>query len=186
MYQYTEAFSVTIRETLQKQKNQVRWISRIWTKKQKNLEDKKIARKKRRNKGKSSPIRMTLRMKWCGEWKLENSRQIGVCMRNTADLRKDIRFILEWHLRYIVIISLAIRQCAAWSSTLITHNFPERRNLGNKRKPTHQVYLPYVPTCGLSTPSTLYCRKASTIIICLRLFFSCFFCLTIIVLWPHK
>ena len=24
------------------------------------------------------------------------------CLRDTADLRKDIRFILEWHLRYIV------------------------------------------------------------------------------------
>ena len=23
-------------------------------------------------------------------------------MRNTADFRKDIRFILEWHLRYII------------------------------------------------------------------------------------
>ena len=30
--------------------------------------------------------------------------------------------------------------------------FPKEENLGNKRKPTHQVYLPAVPTFGLSTP----------------------------------
>ena len=28
---------------------------------------------------------------------------------------------------YTIVIMLAIRQCAAWSSTLITHHFPERR-----------------------------------------------------------
>ena len=37
-----------------------------------------------------------------------------------------------------IIIPLAIRQCAAWSSTWITHNFPERR------KPRNQ-YCQYVP-----------------------------------------
>ena len=52
-----------------------------------------------------------------------------------------------------IMISLAIRQCAAWSSTLITHNFTARRKpLGNKRKPMHQVYLSSVPTFDLSTP----------------------------------
>ena len=34
---------------------------------------------------------------------------------------------------------------------VITHNFLKEENLGNKREPTHQVYLPYVPTFGLST-----------------------------------
>ena len=43
------------------------------------------------------------KIKICGEWKLENGWQRSVCMRNTADLRKDIRFILEWHLRYYIL-----------------------------------------------------------------------------------
>ena len=47
----------------------------------------------------------------------------------------------SWHLQIpclhlIIIISLAIRQCAARSSTLITHNFPERRK-PRKQKETH-------------------------------------------------
>ena len=39
------------------------------------------------------------------------------------------------------IIVLAIRQCAAWASTLITHKHPERRKPLKKRKPTHNVQL---------------------------------------------
>ena len=44
---------------------------------------------------------------------------------------------------YSIIISLAIRQCAAWSSTWVTHNFPEQRRKPRKqKKPMHQVYIP--------------------------------------------
>ena len=63
---------------------------------------------------------------------------------------------------YIYIFSLAIRQCTAWSSTLITFiTFPKDKNLGNKKKPTHQVYFPSVPTFGLSTPFTVLAPSCS-------------------------
>ena len=42
---------------------------------------------------------------------------------------------------YTIIISLAIWQFAAWSSTWITHNFPERRK-HRKQKETHAPSLP--------------------------------------------
>ena len=44
-----------------------------------------------------------------------------------------------------IIVSLAIRQCAAWSSTLITRNFPERRK-PRKQKETHTPSIP--PFCA--------------------------------------
>ena len=40
-----------------------------------------------------------------------------------------------------IIIYLAIRQCAAWSSKLISHDFPERRK-PRKQKETHAPSLP--------------------------------------------
>ena len=40
----------------------------------------------------------------------------------------------------IIISYLAIRQCAAWSSTWITHNFPERRK-PRKQKETHIIIM---------------------------------------------
>ena len=54
----------------------------------------------------------------------------------------------------VIIISLAIRQCAAWSSTtLITHNFPERRKPWKQNETqAPSLPLPSVPTSGLSTP----------------------------------
>ena len=54
-----------------------------------------------------------------------------------------------------IIISLAIRQCAAWSSTLITHNFPEER-----RKP--QLLLLRLPSNNFQCAawaSTLIAQK---------------------------
>ena len=52
----------------------------------------------------------------------------------------------------IFIISLAIRQCAAWSSTLIAHNFPLiLRRKPREQEETHASSLP--PFCAsLSTP----------------------------------
>ena len=44
----------------------------------------------------------------------------------------------------LLIISLAFRQSAAWSSTLIAHHFPERR-MPRKQKETHTPSLP--PFC---------------------------------------
>ena len=41
------------------------------------------------------------KMKLCGEWIL-GERLTEERVRDTADLRKDIRFISEWHLRYVV------------------------------------------------------------------------------------
>ena len=46
----------------------------------------------------------------------------------------------------IIIIRLAIRQCAAWAFTLINRNILERKNLRIRRKPIHQVYLPSMST----------------------------------------
>ena len=40
-------------------------------------------------------------------WGMEIGKRLAEKrMRNTADLRKDIRLTLEWHLRYIIIILL--------------------------------------------------------------------------------
>ena len=52
-----------------------------------------------------------------------------------ALILRDFHFIY-FSSFFIIIISLAIRQCAAWSSTWITHNFLERRK-PRKQKETH-------------------------------------------------
>ena len=71
----------------------------------------------------------------------------------------------------IIIISLlAIRQCAAWSSTLITHNFPERRK-PRKQKETQAPSLP--PFCTnfrlkLSTPYNLLSLVKIVIMLAIR------------------
>ena len=74
----------------------------------------------------------------------------------------------------VVIIYLDIRQCAAWSSTLITHNFPERRK-PRKHKETHapSLPLPSVPTFGLSTPFLSLLLTSHYVLRCTRYFYSC-------------
>ena len=49
--------------------------------------------------------------------------------------KRDETLDIRMHI-IIIIIYLAIRQCAARSSALIPHNFPERRK-PRKRKETH-------------------------------------------------
>ena len=49
------------------------------------------------------------------------------------------------------IIMLAIRQCAAWASTLITQNIPERRKPRKQKKPMHKVYIAIRTLCLLAS-----------------------------------
>ena len=65
---------------------------------------------------------------------------------------------------------LAICQCAAWPSTLITQNIPERRNPRNQRKPMSTFYV-YFPRCAYLRYSVVVFAPSS-ISICTRYFLS--------------
>ena len=68
-------------------------------------------------------------------------RRIEPVFQNFLFFRQNLVKILEVDTLVFIIVSLAIRQCAARSSTWITHNFPERRK-PRKQKETHAPSLP--------------------------------------------
>ena len=77
---------------------------------------------------------------------------LGGCNHHNTSTNEEVKFGITLSI-IISFISLAIRQCAAWSSTLITHNFPERRT-PRKQKET--------PPCTEST--SLLCQHSACLL----------------------